>query len=202
MKVEIPLNYLKAARLFTAKEDVRFYLKGVALKDGHVAGATGAYVGAIRCPALDGLPEIIIPNQPLDFFLKKAAGYRSIIELPVTVEWDDERKGTLSIGSDVEHFAGIDGTFPDFKRVIPSHTAPTGHPQFNWDLFQPFQKAAVALGTKATDAAKALLIPGGDNSTARVVLVGHPEFSGAIVPLHPNTYAASLAFTAEQEGFV
>lgn len=192
MKAEIPLGYLKAARLFTSKKDVRFCLEGVALKNGYVVGTTGACLGAIRCHALDGLPEIIIPNQPLDFFLKKAASYRSI-ELPVLVEWDDKRKGTLSIGSDVEHFVGIDGTYPDFLRVIPSHTAPTGHPQFNWDLFQPFQKAAVALGTKTTADIKALLIPGGDDATARVVLAGYPEFSGAISPLRSNTYAAAIA---------
>lgn len=197
MKVEIPLKYLKAARLFTAKEDVRFYLKGVALKDGHIAGTNGHYVGAVRCSALDAAPEIIIPNQPLDFFFKKAAGYRSI-ELPVTIEWGEDRKGTLSIGSDVEHFEGIGGRFPDFLRVVPSNTTPTGHPQFDWDLFQPFQKAAVALGAKATTAVKALLIPNGNESTARVVLADYPEFLGAIAPLRPEKYTAALALTAKE----
>lgn len=196
MKVEIPLNYLKAVRLFAPKKDVRYYLNGVALKYGYVVATNGSYVGAIRCPALDGVPEIIIPNQALDFFFKKTTGYRTV-EAPVAVEWNDERKGTLSLGSDIEHFAGIDGNFPDFLRVIPTHTTPSGHPQFNWDLFQPFQKAAVALGIKAAADIKALLIPCGDSATARVVIAGFPEFRGALAPLRPNTYADALTFPVE-----
>lgn len=191
MQVEIQLNHLKAARCFSAKKDLRCYLEGVALKNGYLVGTTGSIIGAIRCSALDNLTEIIIPNQALDFFFKKASGYRTP-EASVSVEWDGDRKGTLRIGSDVEHFVGLDGVFPDFLRIVPTHDTPRGFPQFDWDLMQPFQKAAAALGVSARAAVKALLIPNGEEGTARVVIPDHPDFIGGISPLRPSFYANAL----------
>lgn len=197
MKVEIPLKYLKAARLFTADKDVRFCLKGVALKKGYVAATNGVYVGAIRCSAVGDVSEIVIPNESLDFLFKKAAKVNSA-DL-VTVEWGPDRKGVLQIGSYIENFNGLDGVFPEFLRAIPKNNTATGHPQFDWDNFKPFQKAAVILGTKTDSPGKALLIPNGDGDTARVILANHPEFLGAISPLRPSSYAAALRISAQEQ---
>lgn len=188
-QITIPLRYLLAVRLFAAKSDTRFYLQGVAVKDGHVVGTDGTYVGAIRCDAIGlELPEIIIPTDAIDFYGKKAK--RSTVK-DVTITWEEgTRNGTLTNGTAVETFTGIEGAYPPFQRILQSHTRPSGHPQFQAPLLVQFEKAATELGTKGVH--KAYVIPNGDSATARVILPGHPEFHGAVSPLRYDEIAAAL----------
>lgn len=187
-QVTIPLRYLLAARLFAAKFDVRFYLNGVAIKDGYIVGTNGTIIGAIRYDTIEpNFPEIIIPNDSIDIYAKKAK--RGPQE--VTITWDDGiYRGTLTNGAAVEQFIGIDGTYPQFQKVLPKHTRPSGHPQFQATLLLQFEKAAAELGAKGIK--RAYVIPDGNEGNARVILPGHPEFHGAISPLSYSDVEAAI----------
>lgn len=187
-EITFPLRYLRAARLFAAKEDIRHYLKGVAISRGHIVGCNGFYVGAIRCGAADGVPEVILPNEAVDFYLKKIRGWPGE---DVTVQWGADRKGRITNHAVEERFDAIDGRFPQFESVLCRHTAPSGNPQFQWSFLTVFEKAAEALGVPKKDEHKAYLLPNGDDATARVIIPGFPEFEGAVSPLRPNTLSAS-----------
>lgn len=191
-EVTIPLMYLQAARLFTAKKDIRPALHGVVIRDGYIAGTQGHYVGAIRWADLEGVDEVIVPNDAIDFYLKKVKAFKINT---VTIRWERAEgkpaTGELTNGPVVEQFRPIDARFPPFERLLCTHTEPTGHPQFQWSYLVLFEKAAATLGR--TGDAKILVIPNGDNGSARVKVLGFPDFEGVVLPVRPTEYADTYA---------
>ena len=188
-QVTIPLRYLQAARLIAPKKDIRRYLTGVAISQGHVVGCDGHAVGAIRCEAADGLPEVIIPNDQIDFYLKKIKGWTGE---DVTIEWGEDRKGRITNYAIEEQFVAYDGRYPDFQRVLAHHTKPAGNPQFQWHKLVTFEKVAEALGVNRRTEHKAYLLPDGPWNAARVIIPDHPEFHGAVMPLRPEALGPSI----------
>jgi len=188
-QVTFPLRYLQAARLIAPKKDIRQYLMGVAVSQGHVVGCDGHMVGAIRCEAADGLPEVITPNDQIDFYLKKIKGWAGE---DVTIEWGEDRKGRITNGIIEEQFVAYDGRYPDFQRVLVHHTKPAGNPQFQWHKLVTFEKVAEALGVGRRDEHKAYLLPDGNENAARVIIPDHPEFQGAIMPLRSKFLGPSI----------
>jgi len=181
--ITIPLNYLQAARLFTAKKDIsRPYLQGVALQSGYAAGTNGAYIGAVYCNGIDPtLPEIIIPNKAIDTYIKKAG--RSKFK-DVAIQWDDERNIVIGNNMHVEHCKGVEGKFPHVLRILPTHVAaPGAMTQYPWAQMALFEKAADILCMTRKPRHKAYLLPDGPDRAARVVLPHVPSFVGAIMPL-------------------
>lgn len=196
-RINVPLCYLQAVRLFTAKKDVRYYLQGVAIKDGYLMGSNGSYIGAMFANGIDRtLPEIIIPNEAIDFYVKKAG--RSTVK-DVEIQWDDERNVVMGNGMHVEHCKGIDGKFPDLMRAVPTHVvAPGETTQFPWYQLALFEKAAEVLGQSKTLLHKAYLLPDGPDRAGRVVLPSYPDFIGAIMPLKSQDIDLRSAAGSEQ----
>lgn len=191
-EITIPLCYLQAVRLFAPKKpDVRFYMNSVCLKDGMAVASDGHKIGAIKTHSDQVLPELLIPLDAIDFFVKKAG--RSTVK-DVTIRWNEDGTGELTNGNAVEQFKAVEGHFPDFMRVVPPMPSePTGHPQFQWSYLVLYEKAAEVLGTSKGEAMKALVVPTGDTDTARVVLPGHPQFIGAVAPLRDKWVKEALA---------
>lgn len=190
-EITIPLCYLQAARLFAPKKpDARFYMNSVCLKDGMVMASDGVYLAAIKTYHDQPLPELLIPLDAIDFYVKKAG--RSTVK-DVTIRWGEDAKGELTNGNAVEQFKAVEGRFPDLMRVVPALAAPDGHPQFQATLLLQFEKAAEILGTKKGELLKALVIANGDEGTARIVLPGHPQFIGAVSPLRSEEVKEALA---------
>jgi len=185
-EITIPLCYLQAIRLFAPKNDIRFYLNGVAILRGHVVATNGHYIGAIRHMGDDTLPQIIIiPGSAIDFYVKKAG--RSSVK-DVSVQWG-ERKGVLTNGNASEYFEPIEGVFPQFERVLCSHAEASGNPQFQWHYVALFEKASEILGATRKQEFKAFVLPNGDEGCARVLLPDCPSFEGAIMPIRSKATA-------------
>lgn len=184
-EITIPLCYLQAIRLFATKNDVRYYLNGVAILRGHVVATNGHYMGAIRHTGDDALHQIIIPNEAIDFYVKKAG--RSTVK-DVTIQWD-ERKAVLTNGNASEYFEPIEGVFPQFERVLCSHTEALGNPQFQWHYTAIFEKAAEILGATRKQEFKAFVLPNGDEGCARVLIPVCPSFEGALMPIRSKVTA-------------
>ena len=139
--ITLPFNALKAARLFVAAKDVRFYLNGVLLriKDGQSAlvATNGNSLAAIEAGVTDYLDgQWIIPNAAVDALAKKSSG--SVVELTFFEEGD-----RFELGCYVGKF--LDGKFPDFMRVIPAGDVAPDNFQYDPELLMPFKKAAKIL---------------------------------------------------------
>lgn len=157
MKFEIHVSYLRAALLFAAKQDVRYYLIGINLVShgdgsGQLQATDGHRAIVIR---LDGMPagyqfSAIIPRESIETILK-AKGARKAVSVSVQIAEDmlDYRGAAFTL---CEHMSGvtvggktIDGIFPDMQRVVPKETS-GDIAQFNWQYLADCQDAAEILG--------------------------------------------------------
>ncbi len=122
--MQIELKKLKAANLFASKEETRYYLNGVLFEIENKQGFLVAIDGhrLIKIPMQEAGHKIkgddqkfIIPREMLDR-IKLVRGVEMCDLLfsstgAITIEYD----GTTYTGQ------AIDGTFPDYRRVIPDH---------------------------------------------------------------------------------
>lgn len=187
-EISIPLRYLLAARVFTPKNDTRPQLNGVAIDEEYVFGTDGTVLGAIRLHLVDPtVPGVIIPNDAIDYFAKKA---KASSLKDVTIQWGEDQ-GVLTNGVATEHFKPVEGKPVPFKRVLPGNSKPEGHIQFQAELLMKFEKAATLLGAKK-GVNHVLVLPNGDGQPARVVLPGSPEFTGVLRPLRHDRVEKEL----------
>lgn len=113
-------SLIKSVAFAASTEEARYYLCGVYLNpvgenlnfvstDGHrlVKRAVKAH------ESLAGAPSVILPTQGANEVVKLASGLEN-----VTVAWSDTRL-ELTAGNTVFRTKLIDGTFPDYERVIP-----------------------------------------------------------------------------------
>lgn len=168
MKITIDHSVIKALLICAAKQDVRYYLKGVCVDarangdvvlvttDGHRLLAYPVAVDAIEALAPG---QYIIPREALEAVKPCKAG-RHV--LPITIEIvtapdqpDPERagvtiKGKTSItvtGATSAVTAPIDGTYPDWRRVLPK-TVSGELAQYNPEYVSGFGDICKLLGGK------------------------------------------------------
>ena len=148
----IPLALLKSAVICAAKNDVRFYLCGVAIDKGHVASTDGHRLFYAPLENLDvKMPQAIIPRDAIEFLSKKATGIKDLKKM-VDIHIEGLEGEMVISGTDLrERFRAIDGKFPEWKRVIPRADGSEyegEYPTFNWQYLVDFQKIAKGLGDK------------------------------------------------------
>lgn len=123
METTIKIATIKALTLFTAKKDVRYYLKGayfqakdgvcrITASDGH----TLAISTWLDDPGLD--LDVIIPGETLDLVLKAYGKSEQ-----VTIAKDGETWSLAGIP-----FMPLEGRYPDTRRIWPSEDALDGKP--------------------------------------------------------------------------
>lgn len=122
MSITVKLEYLAAAVLATANFDVRFYLQGVAIGNGIVAGTNGHLAVIIEDETLKDVPQMIIPKEAIQWLLKKLNSEMKGICNDVTIEKFDDVRFLMKYRSArieaYEIFIPIDGKFPDVMRVM------------------------------------------------------------------------------------
>lgn len=148
----IPAAPFKAAVICSSQQNIRKYLMGVAIDQGHIVATDGNRLFYASVVGLDSaLPSIIIPRKSIEDFFKKAK-LKTPLEHTVLIEHDC-RTCTMTIeGTDIsETCMLIDMRYPEWKRVIPK-TESWNHqqdmPAFNWDFMADFQKIAKILSPK------------------------------------------------------
>jgi DNA polymerase-3 subunit beta len=149
--MQIKLNYLKAANCAASTEATRYYLRGVSLtvtgNDIIYAATDGSKLIALR-QDLDGQQDIlpkggtIIPSS-LIAQIKQTRQSRlcgDVAEISVV-----DGVVTLAVtGGATYADKAIDGSFPDWRRVIPQ-TVSGDVAQFDPELLAAFAKARKAL---------------------------------------------------------
>ena len=155
--ISINAEYLHLAHLFTTTDDTRYYLKGVQVEphptdDGILIIATDGHKAAVFYDQEGYVSEnmLIAFDKPFLASLKQERNENFIRR--VTVRHD--RLVTMSTDTDGELFEEkhikpgpmlIDGTFPDWRRIMPDITTPGPVPAFNAAYIKIFQQVSSAL---------------------------------------------------------
>ncbi|HYU96235.1 MAG TPA: DNA polymerase III subunit beta, partial [Sphingomicrobium sp.] len=113
---------IEKTRFAISSEETRYYLMGIFLHvidDQLRAAATDGHrlarVTLAKPDGADGMPDVIVPRKAV------AELYRLLEELEGTVEISlSPTKVRFGLGSAVLTSKLIDGTFPDYNRVIPT----------------------------------------------------------------------------------
>lgn len=180
--ITLPIKDLFAVSHFAAKKDVRYYLNGIALNRGHVVATNGHYMAAIPVNCLSDDIDIIIPNDILNLFLKGISTTDKKTEKDVEIHLDKTNNYYFLKFQEIEiSFKPIDGTFPDWKRIMPADDLEIEPcPNFNWDYMALFAKAAKILSGQSVG--EAYLSTHGTKS-ALVSFPKYQEFIGVIMPM-------------------
>ena len=132
MTVTVPAAFIDAAMCAVSKEETRHYLKGVFLDArGFIAATNGHMAFAARVndtfkladirPAYDSagncLPGLIVPDTAIAQASKaagRAKGLNYVFERDTLGQW------FIQYGAARVHFTPVDGSFPDWTRIIPA----------------------------------------------------------------------------------
>ena len=150
MKTQINLRTLKAVALAASTEVVRFYLNGVFLDitpQRIIYVATNGHIMLVAHESLDVESEdgpfdltgqFIVPNDVIKDI--KITGRNAITRDILEAESATATKLTLQHLGNI--FTPIDGTFPDYRHVIPApyKGAPKDWPHYNADHLATFAK--------------------------------------------------------------
>ena len=113
---------IEKTRFAISSEETRYYLMGIFLhvveEQLRAAATDGHRLARITVPrpdGADGMPDVIVPRKAV------AELYRLLEELEGTVEVSlSPTKIRFGLGSAILTSKLIDGTFPDYNRVIPT----------------------------------------------------------------------------------
>lgn len=168
--MNIPAKYLKAALIFAAKKDVRYYLRGVLFEvqngQARLVATDGQILGVFQlgeCSLPD--TQIIIPRERLETIKLKAD--------EVTLRPGDGKTCALVYAGDEYTFTAIDGRFPDYRRVIPSGVMSGESAQFSSELIVVLDKAYKVLNP---------------SSKWNMPYISHNGLSGALVDLNDDNF--------------
>ena len=150
IEIGIPMQVLDAATFCAAKNDVRFYLNGVAINKGHVVSTDGHRAFACKIDGLDENISIIIPTETIKAFIKKVPSKNRKGHCVISID-PKARQGKISNIPLQAHelFIPIDGKFPEWQRIFPKDVPSEYqgyYPTFNWAYMTDFQKIHKALG--------------------------------------------------------
>ena len=144
MTITLSPDLLKAAVLFTSKEETRFYLKGVSIQATlatiKVAATDGhrLFVARVNQEENTEAFSIIIPGDTIVTATKGA-------KYPLALSKLSENQWRL--GDTI--FTPIDGTFPEYSRIVP--TSVSGETaQYNPEYIAALGKANKLLGGSNT----------------------------------------------------
>lgn len=174
MQVIINSSHLKAASLFAASADIRYYLRGVFVEarptETRIVATTGSIVGVLRdivtSGAQDDMPDVIIPNDTV----------KLVLSMKVPCVALALNGAAWSLGG--IPFVPVDGKFPDYRRILTNKCSGEAA-SFDPELMMVFVKAARALGFKSSP-----IFRNNGSDCAQVQFYDCDEFVGVIVPLN------------------
>lgn len=141
MEIIIQMNELRAAQCAAAKKDIRYYLNGVLYTENMLVATTGTIL--LRLKLQEEQPfaaDFIISNETIDMLSKLCGAKYANSKLVFDV---GHLSITLPTGDHIS-YAPIQGTFPDYKHVLPTDQTRTQGKvaQFNPELLLQLEKAA------------------------------------------------------------
>ncbi|MGU5686838.1 hypothetical protein [Aeromonas caviae] len=170
----VPAALVKAAMLFQAKNDVRYYLNGIMITKSHIVATDGhvmfvsPYESDLRPDeqmiiAIKGKIPAKAHNLELFYDDESNIGVARCVEVTpfnmkvrnrITGEFEDVPPTAAAVLDGHGHqqcafFHKIDGKFPDWERVVPTGEAiPTDRIGINFDFCARVAKACKELGSQ------------------------------------------------------
>lgn len=138
--VEIDYKHLRACALFKAHMDVRFYLCGVAIRNGQMCATNGHVLLVCDEPETVGI-DVIIPSETIKSILGKLG---TKFKGKINLHQIDDEFWMLSWGNLYELFKPVDGKYPAIEKVDlkkPESTKIEYFPVFDFDYLIKFKKA-------------------------------------------------------------
>jgi DNA polymerase-3 subunit beta len=149
--IHITRNKLKAAALFSAKDDIRYYLNGILIESTPLQTRLCATDGhALFCAKDDakgdnnGTFTGIVPTDTVKQILAWKAPYKGAADLPVVITTAETEQRAEWAGNTAV-FKLIDGKFPEYAKVVPEKVSGDAS-YFNPELLMRCKKAVEALG--------------------------------------------------------
>jgi DNA polymerase-3 subunit beta len=152
IKITLDRPGLRAVSRFAAKKDVRFYLVGIRIESNpmqtRMIGCDGHTLAVHRADAKgdnEGAWEGIIPLDAVNTLLKLKATHKSLANEPITLTVQDAGEIRADWCGQSLNFRPVDGTYPDYKRVIP-RTVSGESAWYQPEYLQRIEDAAADLG--------------------------------------------------------
>ena len=178
--MKAPRNALKAVFLALANRDIRFYLNGMLIQ---CSGRTVRLVATdghrlhmidlpqeVPCPPL--VEGVIVPRALIDWALKNSKPGQSV---QITT---DGSAVTIAAGGASMSGAAVDGTYPEYSRILP-RGIPTGEvAQFNPQYVSDAYTAVKELAGKCTKSFPTL-----QHNGLAAATVAYERFLAVIMPL-------------------
>jgi len=135
MKLKVSKIMLESALIFSAKNDIRYYLNGVCFKPGGVFASTDGHRLFYGQHENDNKDEIIVSNikSPTKKYHEAVFDTETGI-----VDFNDDSGVKVGVSS----FTVVDGRFPDVERILPKSFQPVDAIAFNAGYLASIEKAA------------------------------------------------------------
>lgn len=183
ISIVIPTALLRAALICASTEKARYYLEGVyADPTGFIVSTDSRrmFVGAID---LEGIPPFQGWIIPRDAVKRALAGYKAE---DITIS--PTRCGDIACQP-------VDGSFPDWRRVVPD-AAPTGvAAQFNPDYVADMGKIGDALSGKRKDTSMPIHIHHNGENPTPVTFPAYPRAFAVLMPIRAAHTSPDSAWT-------
>ena len=192
--VEINLDFIKAAATAASSDGLRFYLNGVAIEarngsvvvvatDGHRLLAFEAGTTATNEDWRYIIPLDVVKNLKTNKKLK---------DVPGVLAKENETQLSITYAGTKTVFGFIDGTFPDWQRVVPKEiNGELG--QYNPDYLSDLKKAAKLTGQPSNGSADIVI---GHNGTGPAI-VNLPITSKHVAVVMPLRLDSSFNVTQD-----
>ena len=149
--IHISRNKIKAAALFSARDDIRFYLNGILIESTPMQTRIVATDGhALFCAKDDAKDDNagtftgIVPNDTVKQILAWKAPHKGAADLPVVITTAETEHRAEWCGNTAV-FKLIDAKFPEYAKVVPEKVSGKAS-HFDPDLLIKCKKAVEALG--------------------------------------------------------
>lgn len=211
ISVSVPVGHIEAALQAVSKEQLRYHLTGVFLDArGYIASTNGHILFAARCddarklascpsPAPGGLSGVIVPADAL---LQAGKAARKTKLARHRIERDERGQWWILLGVARIAFTPIDGSFPDWARVVPTAPETRTAAHFQPQYIAALGNMAKALRDGAKDAASQFTLHQDGANPALVTFPckdeGKPRADclAVIMPYRMDSYA-DADFTGE-----
>lgn len=189
LKISLSKSQLRAVLRFAAKNDVRHYLNGVLVEChrnvAYLVATNGHFLGICRTERAEddcGTGAVILPREVLE---RIKSGKRLAADVvTLTVEQPDSGASRFTLADAIEatEISGqtIDGSFPDWRRVIPDKVSGEAA-QYSAEYLALMVKAAADLGYKGAGNGYSIGQNGLDS--AIVEFQCWPHFLAVIMPV-------------------
>jgi len=195
LKVTLNIRALRAVLVAVSTEETRYYLNGINLEftpDGVVMAATdGHRMIVLRQPygehaATGAHASVIVPR---DLVAKLKVKLRTLDETTLTIA--DDGKLTFEHAGEMFGGARVDGTFPNYRQVMPKDLNGVAA-QYNPQYLADFAKARVELGAEPTKKGGASPVVHYNGDSPAVVDFAHGtgfQAIGVLMPIRDRTVA-------------